>query len=420
MYEKIKERSIVGYDVPDILDDTLCGLFAESYGIIDTQKYNAKAYGNESRRAIQGIRRLFSGFATATEYKNKELLYALYYLPLNMFKIWVPLTDLLSRNALKKSVEVLELGAGPGTSTFGLLEFYRLLAKEKQTEEFAVTIDVVEKQQGFIDIFKILLYNYVTRLPSNLKVLLKRVFCKEVTDDFSFLDGARYDLIYASNMFNSNETYGNSYFKQCCKSLEASLKDKSSLIIIEPGEKGISTQFKHSRNDVERQGILQVFSPCCCLYNFPHTRCEHFAVAHIRQIRSKSLSLLEDLGLNTNHNGTHAFDYVVFRNDNLKKFDIERKKRTKLSDVDWNLKGQTVNVTAIVLAENKSVDRTGLILCDGTIGGRVWLNLRDEDIKAHNIQVDLIRGEKIDLKGAVISGNMRLEVTNRTEITVSF
>ena len=420
MYERIKERSIIGYCVPDILDDTLCGLFAELYGIIDTQKYNAKAYGNESRRAIQGIRQLFSGFATTAEYKNKELLYALYYLPLNMFKIWVPLTDLLSRNALRKSVEVLELGAGPGTSTFGLLEFYRLMAEEKQSEEFSVSIDVVEKQQGFIDILKSLFSNYALSLPSNLKVLLRKVCCKEVTDNFSFLEGARYDLIYASNMFNYNETYGNTYFKQCCENLKPFLKDKSSLIIIEPGEKEISTQFKNSRNDMERQGILQVFSPCCCLHDYPHLRCEHFAVAHIRQIRSKSLNLLVDLGLNTNHNGTHAFDYVVFRNDNLKKFDIERKKRSKLCDIDWSLKGQTVNVTAIVLAENKNIDRTGLILCDGTISGRVWLNLSDEDIKMHHIQVDLIRGEKIDLKGAVISGNMRLEVTKRTEITVSF
>ena len=421
MYERIKDKSISGYQIPQVLDDTLCDLLATNYNVNKAEKYNALAYESKIKRNIvQRISNLFANTATTADYENNELFYALYYLPLNMYKIWVPLKDLLSRKALRSSIEVLELGAGPGTSTFGLLEFYRHMAEENTNETFSVAIDIVEKEQGFITIFETLLDSYIQGLPINLNVTLGKVYCKEITDDFSFLTDTKYDLIYASNMFNSNERYGNTYFIECCKKLKLLLKEKSSLIFIEPGEKVISTHFKNSRNAVEQEKILQIFSPCCCLFNQEHKRCNCFSIAHLRNIKSKVLNFLAELGLRSIHNGTHSFDYVVFRNDNLKKFDVERKKRIRLSEVDWSALGQTVNVTAIVLSEVKKTNRTGLMLCDGTISGSVWLNLSDEDIKIHNIQTDLIRGEKIDLKGAETCGKLKLKVTNRTEITVSY
>ena len=66
------------------------------------------------------ISRLFST-TEQTDYDEYCRAYALYYLPVNMQKIWRPLLDLAITDSLESSCRVLELGAGPGSATFGLI-----------------------------------------------------------------------------------------------------------------------------------------------------------------------------------------------------------------------------------------------------------------------------------------------------------
>lgn len=419
MYKAIKERSRNGYRLPEIIDDTLCNMLADYCGVAQQNKYVISSYSVVKKQIIKKhIQELFS-FGKTT-YENNELFYSLYYLPNNIFKIWVPLTDLLHRKLLKENLCALELGAGPGTSTFGLLEFYREMALLNSRQNYIIEIDVVEKQKGFLEIFKKILQEYVKTLPQNLTVTLKNCICTEITGDFSFLKESKYDLIFASNMFNVNEKFGDNYFYDCCKSLKPFLNENSSMIFIEPGECNISSNFKKIRNAVERDEILHIFSPCCCHFPQRHVRCEQFAVAHIRKIQSKSLDLLAQFGISSKNKGTHSFDYVVFRNDGLNKYEPTLKRRTKLCDVDWTKIGERVNVVAGVLSVNDKDGKIGLQLCDGTIQNKVWLNLSAEDIAFHKIDVDIIRGEKIDLKGAVIADKNKLSISKNTEIEVSF
>ena len=78
--------------------------------------------------------------------------YALYYLPVNLQKIWRPLLDLAITDSIEAKCNILELGAGPGSATFGLVEFYRYLAYDNPTTEFQLTITAVEREPAFIRI----------------------------------------------------------------------------------------------------------------------------------------------------------------------------------------------------------------------------------------------------------------------------
>lgn len=83
------------------------------------------------------ISRLFST-TEQTDYDEYCRAYALYYLPVNMQKIWRPLLDLAITDSLESSCRVLELGAGPGSATFGLIEFYKYLAFDNYSTEFYI------------------------------------------------------------------------------------------------------------------------------------------------------------------------------------------------------------------------------------------------------------------------------------------
>lgn len=419
MYEIIKEKSIDGYIVPEIIDEELGNMLSDICNINRENKYDISCYSKANKNHImRSIKRLFGN--GIVEYNDNEIFYSLYYLPNNMFKIWVPLTDLLYRKLLPNDLYVLELGCGPGTSTFGLLEFYREMALNQPQQKFTIKIDVVEKQPKFIAIFKEILQEYLRSLPQNLTVLLRNAICAEITSDFTFLNNTKYSIIYASNVFNINEKLGDRYFQDCCKNLNQHLLEESSMIFIEPGERSISTVFKRARNKVETQCGLHIYSPCCCHFRQEHTRCEQFAVAHIRNIQSKVLDLLDHFGISSANRRTHSFDYVVFRNDGLNKYNPTLKHRTKLCDVDWTQKGKRVNIVAGVLSANVKCEKVGLQLCDGTVQEKAWLNISSDDVEVHGINIDIIRGERIDLIGAIIDEPNKLAIDQNTEIRVSY
>ena len=46
----------------------------------------------------------------------------------------------------------LELGSGPGSSTFGLIEFFKYLAYDNHLTEFILELTLVEREHEFIAI----------------------------------------------------------------------------------------------------------------------------------------------------------------------------------------------------------------------------------------------------------------------------
>ena len=89
-------------DIPETIQRGLLDLF--SIRTIDELTQEKKSLLKNS------IAQLFSTTAL-TEYDEFCRAYALYYLPVNMQKIWRPLLDLTITDSLEPSCRVLELGA---------------------------------------------------------------------------------------------------------------------------------------------------------------------------------------------------------------------------------------------------------------------------------------------------------------------
>ena len=67
--------------------------------------------------------------------------YVRYFLPANIYKIHIPLTELSlhAKNLLSKErLRILDIGAGPGTSLLGIMEFFGRQAQRPPLEFTAV------------------------------------------------------------------------------------------------------------------------------------------------------------------------------------------------------------------------------------------------------------------------------------------
>lgn len=121
---------------------------------------------------IQKILQLFSG-ENKTEYSGRHKEYTLYYLPMNFYKVWQPLMDLLKYRLLSQSINILEMGSGPGSCSFGIMEFYRMMAIENCDYNFEINFTLLERELEFINIFTKIFMRYKTIFPKNFQVNIK-------------------------------------------------------------------------------------------------------------------------------------------------------------------------------------------------------------------------------------------------------
>ena len=101
-----------------------------------------------SAKQVQNIinSNIYFSYAQETDYNGKMDNYILSYMLVNFCKIWAPLYQLLKKGCLKKDMQVLELGAGPGTATLSLWYFYILLASDNPNIKFHLHHTIADKK----------------------------------------------------------------------------------------------------------------------------------------------------------------------------------------------------------------------------------------------------------------------------------
>ena len=132
-------------------------------------------------------------------YNNLHLPYLIYYLPVNIFKVWKPLLDLQTRDLLKAKVEILDVGTGPGSVPIGIIEYYKSLAVCFKEIEFALEFTLIEKEIEFMDIANKMINEYTNNLPENLHVKIVNQYHALVSgkNNYDFL--GTYDMVIMSN-----------------------------------------------------------------------------------------------------------------------------------------------------------------------------------------------------------------------------
>lgn len=404
-HQTIDARIDFGPDIPSSIESGILNLFRVARIEDISQQEKAR------------IRNVLAGFYTnisKTDYRDTCREYALYYLPLNFYKIWRPLMDILVADRLPARCKILELGAGPGSATFGLIELFRYLAFDNRFIEFYLEITLVERETEFIEIFKELYASYSPSLTRNLHV--------DITfqngDAYQFVKecaGSNFDLIIESNMLNPNERMDEETIKSFAINLKSALSPHSSVILIEPAKQSLTFYIKQLKNNMLLQG-MHCYSPCCC----SNTECAQFASARIDIQRIGVYAALATNGFVTKPLKFHSFEYAVFRNDKLPKYEYEGTDNI-LSNLA-NCIGEKIKFKAFILTfANETEDSFSLKICDGSLSDKneVWLCVPKAILLYDSINcLTSGRGGLVEVKNAIVEGPRNIHCVISTQIKI--
>ena len=403
-HSTIDSRIEYGQDIPSSIESGLLSLFC-----VESLDQLSAAEIESVKNSVQRLFRITG----ATDYDGFCKSYALYYLPVNFYKIWRPLLDLVLTDSLPVRGRILELGAGPGSATFGLIEFFKCLATENSTQSFSLVIVLVEKNAVFITVFEKLYSAYASSLPDNLVVSVKCI----IDDALAFLSqgkGNCYDLIIESNMLNPNESIMESRLSEFAEGLNRHMAKHASAILIEPAKKELTKTLRGAKKRLLAVG-LNCYSPCCCKNN----ECFQFASG---RIDTKGISLTQQLyenGIITMRKKTHAFEYAVFRNDRLSKHDYDGS-GSVLSNLE-NRAGEVIRFNAFILTTVDNGDHFSMKICDGSRprSGGLWFEVPKSILVEKQLNcLTAGRGGLVDVKDAVVVNSAKIGVTQKTQLKI--
>lgn len=203
---------------------------------VDLPQCIQKAYNEHFKEKLKSIQPIRYTDGTPFAYCDKAFDYTLIYFPVNFYKVWYPLFCLLEKFELAINLKILELGAGPGTSTFSTLCFYRELATENPEINFSIDYTVIEKEKAFEPIFNIFKRKFIESCPQNLILKNINFVVGDAFEKYLNYKENSFDLIIESNLLNNQELLPTDHitrFDDCWNKL---LKGNGKAILIEPGK----------------------------------------------------------------------------------------------------------------------------------------------------------------------------------------
>jgi ATP-dependent DNA helicase RecQ len=209
---------------------------------------------------------------------NGAIAYALSYLPTNLHKIQYILLDLFSADCLPTSLKVLDVGAGPGTISVGVLDFLRLLDTTLafygiQRPAHEIELMLIDQSQHNRDL-ALALFKYYrdTSKCADGNTLQFQGLCR--TGDFRaprIADKVReegpFDLIVFGTCLNevrANESathVTDADIASVVSSYVPALAESGSLVLIEPATQHASHRLHRVQSRLVSEFALTVFGP---------------------------------------------------------------------------------------------------------------------------------------------------------------
>lgn len=400
-FDKIIQTYECQPEIPDVIETSIINLFSVN---------SLQELKNKTDLANK-ISSLFCN-ETQTNYSQCYKEYALYYLPVNFFKVWQPFIDLIKYNLIHENFNILELGVGPGSCTFGMIEFFRVLALDNPKLSFKISFCLIEKEQEFIKIFNEIFNQYKIAFPTNLKIFIEWQnidLNKEITTG-----NTKYDLIIESNMLNHNEKISRKVIDNIIRFCSNNLKEHSSIIFIEPAKEITVNYLKRIKQEL-KQLSFNSFSPCSCNI----VNCGQFASAKNYIGKSKIIKELKSINEFSKLKNYHYYEYAIMRNDKLQKYKTFENK-ILLCNLKDNV-GSDISFKAFILSTSNKADKISLKICDGSLCERndIWVEIPKKILEAQGVSnIDVNRGEFLDVKQAkVVSSNKIIcEIHSRIKI----
>lgn len=422
-------------EVPFYIESEILNIVLNSLGISNYNKYSVEEKLMKLPKSFIEyiINLLGSKFSKneSVDYSNFYIPYLMYYLPCNIYKIWKPLMDLHIKSLLKPSINVLDIGTGPGSIPVGIIEFYKEIAIKYKDMDFFLSFTLIEKEKEFINIATNIVNSIKKHLPSNLIVELSRTYNDVVTEIYNNDKLGKYDIISMSNVLSINELDNNVKGTGIVKNMKNHLKYDGSIIIIEPGNKTNCQSLKTIRNNLVNEDIYNLFSPCNRIWEEDNNySCKCFNMTRCYWKVPKIFNYLKVNGLNdkTLRSGV-PFNYIVLRMDGIKKYDIIKNQQyyTKLVDLIDKV-GQTVNIIAMIRAVVDNYNQKTIALCDGSnsFGASYFdycLVVGKDEVNKYFGNIPIIASERISLKRVRViykGENIRLQLTEQSKVKIEY
>lgn len=319
--------------------------------------------------------------------------YTLYFLPSNLYKIHLPLKELLlhPKEVLsKKRLRILDIGSGPGTAILGTLDFFSRQSK-RPFLEFTAADPVAENLRDAERLFK----SSMEKLSVDASIRTVRADMERIGQ---LLEG-RYDIITLSNVLNEVARTGDERVAKRASILNilltGFLANDGSCIIIEPSLRETSREMLMVRDILLKEGF-RMYSPCimdepCPALLNPKDWCHEDIPweppAVVREI-DKLAGLRKD---------SLKFSYLVLRKDKLSLTDIYGKTSFRVVSEPLVSKGK---IEFYICGDSKR---------------RAVTRLNKDKTSANEAFEYLRRGDMVGLEGLIGEGG-RLKVGKETLI----
>ncbi|MCS6886266.1 MAG: small ribosomal subunit Rsm22 family protein [Acidobacteriota bacterium] len=257
-------------------------------------------------RAVAQLSRSFTeraefqvGYLDELHYRKA---YLLYYLPINVPKTWALLNELSAKPKLylKGPIRVLDLGAGPGAATLGVL--FHPLCGADIAEFFAVDrVTAVLADYEWI----------VSRLAQKLqrRHVIKTFAARLETVKF---DG-EFDIIILSNVINELARIKPRLVFDKVAEFLSLLSWQGSLLIVEPALKSAAIRLMKLRDALVEKCAVKIYSPCPAQSPCPMLATTDWCHSEVFWYRPRIVAQIDKLI--GNRRDTLSFSYLIIRRD---------------------------------------------------------------------------------------------------------
>lgn len=204
------------------------------------------------------------------DYDRHYLPYLTHYLPKNYAKIQNVLLELLRKDLLPDRMQVLDIGAGPGTSAFAIANFFTHLAEtEKElgiTKDRKIKINSLEKYKNNRDAFKIMRDWYYSRnqfAQQNIEIADPLDSAAHQDIDLTSTFASQFDLAILSNVL----TEMHDQFDRTIAKISQLVNPDGTIALIETSDKVGTNKLNRAKETLKSEGMT-IYSPSAIWHPF--------------------------------------------------------------------------------------------------------------------------------------------------------
>ncbi len=327
--------------------------------------------------------------------------YLAYHFPVYFMQAEHLLAMIARDGLLKPSMNILDVGTGPGVVPLAIADFYSRLEDRK------ATVHSLERSEEHIEAFMFLRERCTTK-GANVSVKAP-ILMDIMSPDLGKVPG-KIDLMIFSNVLNELPGDSPNTGAEIVAKLAERLSPDGTILITEPADEENATRMRSLTIALVRSGFT-IYGPCSFLWG---TRCEAprcWSFASARPILPTHIMdvLRQDKEGFRYVNTDIKYSYVILRKDGRTKQDCRLPadaKYLRLSKISQHV-GKRINVAAAKMSGELGNAKSHVIkVCDGTAKAPVYAVMPEyHHTEKNEMIIKAPYGSILELKGVLVRFN---------------